>query len=155
MGVEIERKFRVTNSDWLGPATGSRRLRQAYLCNNAKLAIRVRIEDWERATLTVKTADPARKREEYEYVIPVSDAEGLLALREGNIVEKVRHKVAYEGFCWEVDVFSGENEGLVVAEIELSDTQQTFDRPPWLGNEVTGDLCFCNASLAQKPFRDW
>jgi len=82
-------------------------------------------------------------------------AEGLLALREGGIVERVRHKVAYEGSCWEIDVFSGENEGLVVAEIELSDTQQTFKRPPWLGDEVTGDLRFYNASLAQKPFRVW
>jgi len=155
MGIEIERKFRVTNSDWLGLATERRRLRQAYLCNNAKLAIRVRIEDWERATMNVKTADPARIREEYEYVIPVADAEELLALREGSIVEKVRHEVAYEGSRWEIDVFTGENEGLVVAEIELSDTQQTFKRPPWLGDEVTGDLRFYNSSLARKPFRDW
>jgi adenylate cyclase len=155
MGIEIERKFRVTESGWLALATGSQRLRQAYLCNNGKLTIRVRVEDGERATLNVKTADPARNRVEYEYVIPVTDAEGLLALREGGIVERVRHKVAYEGSCWEIDVFSGENEGLVVAEIELSDTQQTFKRPPWLGDEVTGDLRFYNASLAQKPFRVW
>jgi adenylate cyclase len=155
MGVEIERKFRVEGTGWRALATSSRRLRQAYLCNDERVAVRVRVEEGTRASLTVKTAGSSRQREEYEYDIPVADAERLFALRVGNMVEKVRHAVVDRGLGWEIDVFSGENEGLVIAEVELPDPEQAIEKPSWLGEEVTSDLRFYNSSLARRPYRTW
>lgn len=155
MAVEIERKFRVTGSDWMQSVSRRRRIRQGYLTKNGRIAIRVRIDDNARATLTMKTAQPARRRKEFEYPIPVADAEELLELREGAVIEKVRHEVPVGDLVWEVDVFDGENSGLTLAEVELEHEHQAVERPPWLGEEITHDQRFYNADLARRPYQSW
>lgn len=155
MGIEIERKFRVIGGDWMRDAAPGRRLRQAYLGASERLAVRVRIEGAERALLTIKTAQPGRVRGEYEYAIPVGDAEELMAHCEGAPIEKVRHDVPVGDWVWQVDVFEGDNAGLVLAELELASPDARFERPDWVGAEVTDDRQFYNAELAMRPFRRW
>lgn len=155
MAIEIERKFRVTSADWMQSVSRSRGIRQGYLTKNGRIAIRIRIDDNERATLTMKTAQPARRRKEFEYDIPVADAEELLELREGAVIEKVRYDVPIGDLVWEVDVFAGENSGLTIAEVELDHEQQAVERPSWLGEEITHDQRFYNADLARRPYQSW
>jgi len=160
MGREIERKFLVSDDVWRRDAGEGRRIRQAYLAFTDRGSVRVRIlgdlgglGDAE-AVLTVKSAATGAVRDEYEYPIPVADAEEMLALRQGHLIEKTRYRLARGRHVWEVDVFSGDNEGLVVAEIELSDEEEAFERPAWVGPEVTRDMRYTNAALAQRPYRD-
>ncbi len=155
MPVEIERKFLVANDAWKAAADHGRRLRQAYIAETDRAAVRVRTEDDTTGVLTIKSARPGLSRAEYEYVLPVDEARDLLQLRQGSIVEKVRFSVPYAGRFWEVDVYSGDNEGLVVAEVELESEADAIERPAWLGREVTGDARYYAARLAQLPFRDW
>lgn len=155
MPLEIERKFRVTGEGWRPHVTLIRRFRQAYLTKNGRLSVRVRIDGAEAATLTIKTVEPGIQRNEFEYAIPVADAEELLHRREGAVIVKVRHIVPFAGLTWEVDVFEGENAGLVVAEVELQDANQVFARPAWIGAEVTHDRRYYNADLARHPFTAW
>lgn len=155
MPLEIERKFRVTGEDWRPHVTSVRRIRQAYLTKNGRLSVRVRIDGTEAATLTIKTVEPGIQRNEFEYAIPVADAEELLHRREGAVIVKVRHIVPFAGLTWEVDVFEGENAGLVVAEVELESADQAFARPEWVGAEVTHDRRYYNADLARRPFAEW
>lgn len=155
MAVEIERKFRVIDLMWMASVSRKRRIRQAYLTKNGRVAIRIRIEDEHRATLTIKTAQPSVRRQEYEYDIPVADAEELLELRDGAVIEKTRHEVPVGDIVWEVDVFAGDNSGLVIAEVELASGDQDFCRPEWLGEEITHDKRFYNADLAKRPYRSW
>ncbi|MGA7489165.1 MAG: CYTH domain-containing protein [Xanthobacteraceae bacterium] len=153
MSVEIERKFLVRGDDWQELATDRISIRQAYLASAGKASIRVRIKGDGTATLSIKSRPVDLRRLELEYAIPVLEAEALMQLRQGSIIEKVRHLVPWGELVWEVDVFSGENVGLVIAEIELRDEHQQVELPAWIGPEVTGQPQYYNSSLVHHPFR--
>ncbi len=152
---EIERKFRVRGEGWRAGAKAYP-ITQGYIAQRDGLEVRLRETD-QAAFLTLKgrQAD-ARIRIEYEYQVPREDARLLLQhFAQGSLIEKTRHEVEFAGNLWEVDVFEGENAGLVVAEIELSSVDQLFEHPPWLGEEITGDKRFSNVALAQNPYSRW
>ncbi|MEX2016527.1 MAG: CYTH domain-containing protein [Candidatus Hydrogenedentales bacterium] len=154
MATEIERKFLVTGGGWREGARCAP-CRQGYLCAGQKASVRVRVMG-EEAWLTIKEAAQGASRAEFEYAIPVADAHQMLdTLCEGRIIEKTRYWVEHEGKEWEVDVFGGENAPLVIAEIELDDAAEAFVRPPWLGEEVTRDKRYYNASLSRRPYASW
>jgi adenylate cyclase len=155
MAFEIERKFLVLGDAWKLSAGESAYIRQAYLSNHDKASIRVRIRDNLKATLTVKSRGPSLRRYEFEYAIPVLDAEVMLELRCGAIIEKHRAIVLDNGHTWEIDTFLGENVGLIIAEIELRSEDQSFSRPSWIGPEVTGQASYYNSALAARPFGKW
>ena len=155
MGIEIERKFLVVNQSWRSAATTVRDIRQAYLTKKENVSVRVRIDGAESATLTIKTPTPGIERNEYEYSIPVADAEELLERCGGSIVTKRRHHISSDGLIWEVDEFHGSNANLILAEIELAHVAQPFRRPSWLGREVTHAKRFYNAYLSQHPYAVW
>jgi adenylate cyclase len=155
MSFEIERKFLVRGNDWRGLATGQSSIRQAYLDSNAKATIRIRIRDNSSATLTIKSRPSDLRRLELEYPIPVLEAEALMLLRQGLVIEKVRYLVPNGKLTWEIDVFSGENLGLVIAEIELPDEHHPVELSPWIGAEVTGRVQYYNSALVQRPFSTW
>jgi adenylate cyclase len=155
MAYEIERKFLVRDESWRASAGMPVPVRQAYLAQTGAMSVRVRIKDDKRAVLTVKSAGAGIRRLEFEYEIPLADAKALLDLREGGIVAKLRYRFPWRGLFWEIDVFEGENQGLVVAEIELRDENEHFERPPWLGQEITADPRYANAALAMTPFSKW
>ena len=155
MAIEIERKFLLRGNAWRPLVNGRVRLRQAYLAQDGGFSTRIRIVDTSSATLTIKSRKAGVRRLEYEYPIPLADAEALLSLRQGAGIEKVRHHVPWHGLTWEIDVFEGENAGLVIAEIELGHEQQQFEMPTWIGAEVTGDERYYNSRLAKHPFRMW
>lgn len=155
MGIEIERKFLVCNDEWRLAADHGTRFRQGYLCVGPPVAIRVRVGGG-RAILNIKKATQEISRSEFEYPIPESDAEVILdGLCQGVVIEKTRYKVPYAGLTWEVDVFAGANEGLVVAEVELGREDQVFEKPCWAGMEVSSDPRYLNSQLALRPFRSW
>jgi adenylate cyclase len=155
MSFEIERKFLVLSDAWRNSAVRHTKIRQAYLDSNAKVSIRVRIKDDSSATLTLKSRWSKLRRREFEYAIPTLDAEELISLRRSYIIKKVRHIVPYGNLSWEIDVFSGENQGLVLAEIELPDENHQIELPPWVGPEVTGQDRYYNGTLAQHPYCSW
>jgi adenylate cyclase len=155
MGFEIERKFLVRGSEWQQIASKYTEIRQAYLSLGGKSSVRVRISDNHTATLTVKSRPAELRRLELEYPIPTLEAEALIVLREGSVVEKVRYLLPWNDLAWEIDVFSGENFGVVLAEIELRNERQPIDLPPWIGKEVTGQQQYYNGFLAQRPFSSW
>lgn len=154
MGVEIERKYLVKGTDWKEAARGQF-YRQGYLSSHPDRTVRVRtVED--QAYLTIKGKTSGASRPEYEYPIPYPDAIELLNhLCEKPVIEKVRYKIAYQGLLWEVDEFQGENQGLVVAEVELIDENQAISLPPWIDREVTTDKRYYNANLFKHPFSQW
>jgi adenylate cyclase len=155
MGQEIERKFLVRNDSWQSSVQQSIRMRQGYLSDGMERSVRVRLEN-DKAFINIKKSGDGIHRHEFQYRIPSEDAETLLdevALRP--LIEKTRHEVPLGGHLWEVDVFEGDNEGLVVAEIELARADEPFDRPDWLGEEVSDDLRYYNVSLREQPFRHW
>ena len=154
MSVEIERKFLVAGDAWRRAVTSSQTLRQCYISHHDGMTVRVRT-DGKNAWLTLKTGGQGITRGEFEYTIPNEDAEKLIAACSGHAVEKVRHTVPCGRHHWEVDVFLGNNAGLVLAEIELDSEEESFDRPDWLGDEVTGDPRYYNASLASEPYTRW
>lgn len=149
MAREIERKFLVRGDGWRGLGADARRIVQFYLAKTGKAEIRVRIIDDEQATLTIKSAGAALDRQEHELALPLDEARAMAALHVGQMIEKTRHRVcANDGHVWEVDEFGGAHQGLVLAEVELeaaSEEPALFD---WLGEEVTGDPAYYNASLA-------
>ncbi|MEN6489260.1 MAG: CYTH domain-containing protein [Smithella sp.] len=152
MPVEIERKFLVRGDDWkTGPGV---RFIQGYLNHDRERTVRVRIAG-NKAFLTIKGISTGAARQEFEYEIPVHDAEQLLKICDGPLIEKTRHTIDYAGMTWEVDEFHGANDGLVVAEIELQNAAQTFDRPAWVGPEVTTDARYFNSNLAVRPYASW
>jgi adenylate cyclase len=154
MGVEIERKFLVAGDGWrtLGAPV---LLRQGYLSADPERTVRVRIEG-EQGVLTIKSKNEGASRGEWEYPIPLPDAEELLdRLCERPLVEKYRRRIDFQGFTWEVDEFLGENAGLVVAEIELPAEDTVFDLPDWIGKEVTGERRYYNSSLIRLPYSKW
>lgn len=155
MPYEIERKFLVRNDGWRAYADSGRLIQQGYLTRNGCLSLRVRVIDDARAMLTIKSASAEMRRLEFEYEIPRSDGAELLGMREGGLVEKMRHELPWHDLTWEIDVFLGENHGLVVAEIELPHEEIEFEKPDWLGPEVTFDSRYSNASLAKTPFGAW
>ena len=155
MAYEIERKFLVRDESWRASAGTPVPIRQVYLARNSAMSLRIRIKGERSATLTVKSAAAEMRRLEFEYEIPLADANSLFDLREGGIVAKLRYKLPSQGSVWEIDVFEGENQGLVMAEIELPNEDKPFERPPWLGQEITADPRYSNASLAVTPYGKW
>jgi CYTH domain-containing protein len=155
MALEIERKFLV-KSDFEKEVVRRSRIVQGYLCSDAMRTVRVRIRG-EEGFLTIKSASNERgwSRYEFEQSIPLADAEELMKLCLPGIIDKVRHWIPAGNHTWEVDVFHGDNEGLVMAEIELSSEEETFELPDWVGEEVTGNPAYYNALLAKYPFSQW
>ena len=155
MGLEIERKFLVRNERWRDQVSRHFHIQQGYLINERRLVTRVRISG-DQAFLTLKGETDGIKRSEFEYDIPLEDAEAMLAtLSDGSVIEKTRHIVPFGNHIWEVDVFEGENDGLVIAEIELSDEAETFDKPDWIGEEVSTDIRYFNSNLIKHPYSNW
>lgn len=155
MALEIERKFLVQGKQWQASADGGRRIRQAYLSNNAKNSVRIRIIDDTRAKLTIKSGYRGITRDEFEYEVPIKDARDLIHLRQSMIIDKVRYKVRFDNIVWEIDEFFGANAGLVIAEVELTGADQKIRIPTWVGREVTGDKRYNNSQLAVHPFNEW
>lgn len=154
MGTEIERKFLVNGDAWRQGAEGEL-LRQGYLSNDPTCTVRVRIVG-KRAFLTIKGQGRGLVRPEFEYPIPVTDAESLLGtLCRGPLLEKTRFKVQVDAHVWEVDEFHGANQGLIVAEIELGAEDEAFTKPAWVGQEVSDDPRYLNARLVSEPFSTW
>lgn len=151
MAQEIERKFLVTSDTWRQAVIARRHLTQFYLAASGLSSVRVRIVDRADARLTIKSAEPGVRRSEFEYAIPVEDADAMLPLAVGHVISKQRHIVPAGDLRWEIDVFQGIHEGLVIAEIEFVSIEQTFGRPEWLGEEVTDDPRYYNAALALRP----
>ena len=155
MSFEIERKFLVRGDGWRALVASQTTIRQAYLASGAKSSTRVRICSDGTATLTIKSRPVDMRRLELEYPIPVLQAEALMQLREGSIIEKTRHLVPHGSLAWEIDVFSGENLGLIIAEVELKAVDQEITLPPWVGCEVTAQPQYYNSYLVQQPFNSW
>ncbi|HOQ75379.1 MAG TPA: CYTH domain-containing protein [Thermoclostridium sp.] len=155
MGKEIERKFLVKDCSYKDKASSCKVYRQGYISVQPDRVIRVRT-DGERGYLTLKGPSSGVARLEYEYEIPLPDAEEMLSLMcDKPIIEKRRYIVFHEGVEWEVDEFEGENQGLCIAEIELEQEGQSFSLPPWIGPEVTGDPRYYNANLVKSPYKSW
>ncbi len=154
MAKEIERKFLVAGEDWRVMAQGTR-YRQGYLSTVKERTVRVRTID-DKGFLTVKGVSVGATRSEYEYEIPAADADEMLDdLCEKPIIEKNRYKIPIGDVTWEVDEFLGVNDGLIVAEVELRSEDQSFPKPDWIGDEVTGDPRYFNANLIARPFSTW
>lgn len=155
MAQEIERKFLV-DGDFKPEASASQRIVQGYLSSVPERTVRVRIKG-DRGYLTIKGigSDSGASRYEWEREIPAGEAEDLLALCEPGVIDKTRHLVSRGAHTFEVDEFHGDNAGLVVAEVELGSEDEDFERPDWLGEEVTGQTRYYNSQLMQHPFRDW
>ena len=154
MNTEIERKFLVRSDDWKTLAQGVL-LRQGYLSSAPERVVRVRVEG-NTAMLAIKGPTVGATRAEWEYPIPLEDAQMFLdTLCERPVIEKYRYRIPYQGMTWEVDEFLGENAGLIVAEIELQSEQQQFALPTWIGEEVTHEPCYYNANLQRSPYATW
>jgi len=154
MGIEIERKFLLSGESWRTHAVGCR-YRQGYICTGAGRTVRVRTVE-QKGYLTIKGPSTGPAKLEFEYEIPVEEADELLAdLCETPLIDKMRYTVDYRGFTWEIDEFYGDNQGLLIAEIELDNLDQDVDLPDWVGEEVTGDHRYFNASLVKNPYAKW
>ncbi len=166
MGIEIERKFLVAGDAW---RTGVREvvaMAQGYINDQASMdvdaygasaqraSVRVRIEG-DQARLNIKSRELGRTRKEFEYTVPAEDARELLGLCVGGLIDKRRHLLEHRGHLWEIDEFLGDNAGLIVAEIELSSSDEWFERPSWLGVEVTDSSRYYNLALASRPYSQW
>ena len=154
MGKEIERKYVVDQAAWK-PQDAGTHFKQGYLNSQKERVVRVRIEG-DRAKLTIKGPSVGVTRSEFEYPVPVEDAAILLDnLCEQPLIDKHRHKETHGGKTWEIDVFHGDNEGLVVAEIELSSEDESFALPPWAVREVSSDPRYFNSNLLKNPYKQW
>ncbi|MBL4852585.1 MAG: CYTH domain-containing protein [Gammaproteobacteria bacterium] len=155
MAQEIERKFLIKNDDWRANADSGVEMVQGYLQSGEKSSIRVRLTG-DKAWLNIKSATLSISRSEYEYTIPLADAkEILLSLCGQSLINKTRYHVDIGHHTWEVDVFAGDNLGLIVAEIELSAENEAFEMPAWAGEEVSHDARYYNVCLAKQPYKDW
>ena len=156
MAVEIERKFLVTGDGFKREATAAVHIIQGYLSSVPERVVRVRIKG-DKGYITIKGigSDSGMTRYEWEKEIPVGDARELMSLCEPGIIDKTRYLVPAGAHTIEVDVFHGDNDGLVLAEVELPDESSPIERPRWLGEEVTGDKRYYNNELATHPFKDW
>jgi adenylate cyclase len=154
MGTEVERKYLVAGNAWRGLAHGAH-YRQGYLNSDPERTVRIRSAD-AKAYITIKGVTVGATRAEYEYEIPLADAEAMFdTLVERPIIEKRRYEIPYGEVVVQVDEFLGENAGLVVAEVELMAEDQVFEKPSWLGDDVTGDPRYYNASLVRYPYSQW
>ena len=155
-GLEIERKFLVKGTDFKQQARSSSRIKQGYICSGHGRTVRVRLRD-DKGFLTIKgpSVDGGLTRYEFEKEISFDEALSLFRLCEPGIIDKTRYLVDYDGHTFEVDEFYGENEGLVMAEIELSSADEAFKKPDFIGKEVTGDRRFYNSHLRQNPYKQW
>lgn len=155
MALEIERKFLVkaNNQSWMKHASATY-IRQGYLCDDIRRSVRVRIND-QAAFLTIKGQTIGMSRHEYEYSIPLEDAEQLLAMCVHSIIVKTRYTLNIDGQIWEIDVFHHDNKGLIIAEVELDHLEQPVTLPDWIASEVTDDPRFYNLALCQHPYNIW
>lgn len=154
MALEIERKFLVHNTNITDTLAGER-LTQGYLSHDKNATVRVRIAGGS-AWLTIKGKTEGATRSEFEYPIPLDDAQAMLAELCGQgVIDKTRYRLPQGELCWEIDVFHGDNDGLVVAEIELPSEDTPFDKPDWVGREVTGEVRYYNSALSSTPYRLW
>lgn len=154
MAKEIERKFLIAGDGWKGLTEGVF-YHQGYLCSGPERSVRVRIAG-DHGYLTVKGATTGATRNEYEYEIPLADARDMLDnLCPQPQIEKKRYTIIHQGSTWEIDEFSGANQGLIIAEIELTSEDQSFELPDWVGREVTGDVKYYNAVLCAAPYTTW
>lgn len=153
---EIERKFLVVSDEFITEAFAKNRIVQGYLNSDPERTVRIRIKG-DKGFLTIKGKGNASgtSRLEWETEIPVAEAEQLLPLCEKGLIDKIRHEVTVGSHVYEVDVFAGENQGLLLAEVELTSEDETFEKPAWLGTEVTGDNRYYNAFLSQHPYKSW
>lgn len=155
MSQEIERKFLVNANMWKQLEKPEATIyRQGYLSLNGKATVRLRASDRE-AFLTIKSATLELSRKEFEYKIPLNDALEMMGSLTGKLVEKKRYKIRFDGKLWEVDEFLGDNEGLLMAEIELESESEQVKLPDWITEEVTGDRRYYNSFLSEHPFRSW
>ncbi len=154
MGLEIERKFLLKNDNWKIEGLESVFMQQGYLNSYKERTVRVRIAG-DLGFLTIKGKTIGLTRKEFEYSIPLIDAQSLMQMCEQPTIEKTRFIKKDRGNVWEIDVFYGENEGLVLAEIELENENQTIDLPTWVGKEVSSDPKYFNASLIANPYKNW
>ena len=155
MGVEIERKFLVDKDKWqqLAKPAGSV-YKQGYILSDDKRTVRIRVTD-KVAYITLKGGTTGISRSEFEYAIPADEGNQILAAFATSSIQKVRYNINYAGDLWEVDVFDGDNEGLIVAEIELDSEDQPFEKPDWVTEEVSDDYRYTNASLSVTPYKLW
>ena len=155
MGIEIERKFLVDHEKWsqVNKPAGTH-YRQGYILADSGRTVRVRISD-KNAFLNLKSKSTNMSRHEYEYEIPLEEGKEILDNLVLNGTEKVRYRIDFSGKVWEVDVFLGDNAGLIIAEIELESEDERFEKPEWVTNEVTDDGRYTNAALAKFPFKQW
>lgn len=155
MGQEIEHKFLVVGDSWRSQVRSSTRIVQGYLAHTETSTVRVRVRGDE-AFVTIKGRSSGIARSEYEYPVPVADAEAMLAeMAQGPVIDKVRHLIEVAGLTWELDVFAGENAGLVMAEVEVPSADTEITLPEWAGLEVSGDARYYNVNLATNPFGRW
>lgn len=155
MGIEIERKFLLKDDSWRQQADAGTLYRQGYLIGAKQASVRVRIEG-EQAFLNIKSMTLGVIRQEYQYALPFVDAMAMLGtLCEKPLIEKTRYKLCYAGHEWEIDVFAGENAGLVVAEVELVAEDEALELPPWTGVEVSSDPRYYNVNLVKHPYTTW
>lgn len=155
MGIEIERKFLVKDDRWKSQSSRNVYYRQGYLNDAKACSIRIRVAE-NKGYLNIKSASLGIFRHEYEYEVPLVEANEMLnAFSLGAVIEKRRFFVEHAGHTWEVDVFEGDNNGLIVAEIELSAEDDVFDLPTWVGDEVSDDPRYYNVCLVKHPYKDW
>ena len=154
--IEIERKFLITSNAFKTEAFKNARITQGFLNTDKERTVRVRLKG-DLGFITVKgvSTNNGLSRFEWEKEISKQDAKSLLKLCEPTIIDKIRYEVKAENHIFEIDEFFGENEGLVIAEIELEDENETFKKPKWLGNEVTGSIKYYNSQLSKQPFNSW
>ena len=155
MALEIERKFLVKNDLWRDSVVSESRLQQGYLANQKNASVRIRTGNG-KAHLNIKSTTLGIRRLEYEYEIPMADATEMLSeIAEQPFIDKTRYIVRHAGHDWELDVFEGENHGLVVAELELESEEEPFELPDWAGEEVSGDIRYYNVNLIKHPYSRW
>lgn len=154
MGLEIERKFLVKSDSWRAGVVSATEIKQGYLNSTPERTVRIRIYG-ERGFITIKGKNDNLTRKEFEYEIPLADAESLIELCEKPIIEKTRHIYNYKGNKWEIDEFKGDNAGLIMAEVELKDEDQKVEIPEFIGEEVSSDRRYYNSSLIKSPYAEW
>lgn len=155
MALEIEHKFLIKNDEWKKHIHKSLEYKQGYLISDSKRSVRIRLSE-NKAWLNIKSATIGNSRHEFEYEIPMDEGKEILeTLCEKPIIEKIRHLVNFAQHTWEIDVFSGDNNGLIVAEVELAEAGEDFAKPEWIDKEVTEDLRYYNNSLCKNPYKDW
>lgn len=155
MPTEIERKFLLKNDGWRTDADEGIHMVQAYMGSNEKSSVRIRIQG-DSANINIKSKTPGIQRSEYEYFIPMDEAKEMLeSLCDKPCMEKTRFHVMHDEHEWEIDVFAGDNQGLIVAELELDSVEEDFSLPDWIAEEVSDDSRYYNICLVDHPYKDW